>query len=215
VRDLHRELNAWGKVHRREFPWRQTHNAFHILLAELMLRRTRASQVQPVYRRFIADYPNPTALVQGNPSDIGDHLFPLGLAWRMPAFQAIAEVLVTQYEGQVPQDYESLTQLPGVGDYVASAVICFAFGIPQALIDTNTVRVVGRIFGEKTHAESRRNKLIRTAIQGLMDPVSPREHNYNLLDLAALVCLPNNPLCSQCPILSLCTTGQARTAENR
>src|SRR5579884_1512194 len=161
IHQFQAHLRAWGLENERLFPWRTTENPFHILIAELMLRRTQARQVVPVYQQFVAQYPDAQMLAKAPPEEVARLLFPLGLAWRVPAFQQMAQVIVVEHGGQVPLHYETLLTLPGVGDYVASAVCCFASGQAIPIIDTNTVRVVGRLFGVATHAESRRRSPIR------------------------------------------------------
>ena len=104
-------------------------------------------------------------------------LFSLGVSWRVPAFQQIARTLVEQYKGIVPTSYDALVALPGIGDYVASAVCCFAFGQAVMIVDTNTVRVAGRLFDIPTHAESRRRKPVRMLLQALLDQKDPKSYN--------------------------------------
>lgn len=210
VHQMQRQLRSWGREHRRSFPWRMTDNPFHILLAELMLRRTQARQVVPIYTRFAALYPTAQALLKAPHEEVASLLFPLGLAWRVPAFQQVAHTLVDRYNGMVPQDYAALLSLPGVGDYVASAVCCFAFRQALPVIDTNTVRVAGRLFGVTTHAESRRQRPIRQLLSRLVDMDEPMIYNYALLDLAALICTPAHPQCNICPLLLFCATGHYR-----
>jgi A/G-specific adenine glycosylase len=210
IHKMQRQLRFWDERYRRPFPWRETKNAFHILLAELMLRRTRARQVVPVFLEFTQRYPDVQTLALAPPAQVAQLLFPLGLSWRVPAFQNIAQILLECYNGEVPSDYETLLTLPGVGEYVASAVSCFASGQALPIIDTNTVRVAGRLFGLPTHAESRRSPLMRNLLQHLLDRQHPRSYNYALLDLAARICTPAHPRCGECPLLSTCLTGQQR-----
>src|SRR5437773_4888961 len=99
---FHASLRAWDAVHRRSFPWRTTMNPFHIMMAELMLRRTQACQVAPVYQSFIERYPDPHILATAPTDEVARSLFSLGLSWRVPAFQQIARILVEQYNGTVP-----------------------------------------------------------------------------------------------------------------
>ena len=96
--------------------------------------------------------------------------------------------LVERFGGQVPQSKTDMLSLPGVSEYIASAVRCFAWNLPEAIIDTNTVRVVGRVFGLEIKDSSRRNRLFRDLIGALVDPVEPRVYNYALLDLADQIC---------------------------
>ncbi len=215
IDDLHTDLLDWYSGHKRRYPWRKTRNAFHILLSEMMLRRTRADQVVDTYVRFIEAYPNPELLALATIETLQKELYSLGLAWRIPAFKDLARALVAKHSGNVPDNYSDLVSLPGVGDYVASAVCCFAFGQPRAVIDVNTVRVAGRIFAIPVHAESRRRKPIRQLILGMLDEKHPRQYNYALLDLAAQVCTAKDPDCAHCPLLQYCRTGQGNLNEHR
>ena len=203
-------LITWWKAHGRSFPWRLATNPFHILMAEMMLRRTQARQVVPVYARFVEQYPDAQALANASADDVARALYSLGLSWRVPAFQQLAQALVDRYAGIVPNDYDALVTLPGVGDYVAAAVCSFAFDQPRIIADTNTVRVIGRICGIPTHEESRRRKPIRDLLKGFLDHLYPRAYNYALLDLAALICTPSDPHCPDCPLVAFCKTGEER-----
>jgi A/G-specific adenine glycosylase len=207
---FHTNLHIWGQNHLRVFPWRSTINPYHILIAEMMLRRTQAKQVVAVYNQFIIQYPDPYRLMNAPAEEVIQVLYPLGLAWRAPAFQQVAKVLMTDYGGKIPEHYETLLTLPGVGDYVASAICCFAFNQAIPIIDTNTVRVAGRLFGIPTHAESRRRQPIRQLLLDLLDYKEPRMYNYGMLDFAASVCTPVSPRCEDCPISSQCVTGLSR-----
>ena len=112
--------------------------------------------------------------------------------------------LISRFEGRVPSTYGELTLLPGVGDYVASAVLCFAFGKSVAIVDANTVRVAGRYFGFPTHPESRRRKAVREAVAKLTVRKNAREFNLALLDFAAVICKPRDPDCKRCPVRMRC-----------
>lgn len=211
LNQFHESLRAWDAKYRRIYPWRTTDNPFQIMMAELMLRRTQARQVVNIYENFITKYPDAYALAMAPAEEVARSLFSLGLAWRVPAFQQIARALVAQYKGMVPSSYDALVALPGIGDYVASAVCCFAYNQAIIIVDTNTVRVAGRLFGVPTHAESRRRKPVRALLQALLDTEDSKLYNYAILDLAALICTSTNPNCPACPLLSYCTTGQERT----
>lgn len=197
-------VSTWARAHKRQFPWRDTDDPFAILIAEIMLRRTRAEQVIPVYQRFRARFPTPSALAGADPEAVAEIVRPLGLTWRVPAFQALGRVLRDAMHGQVPEARSELQEFSGVGDYVAAAVRIFAFNRPDTLVDTNTVRVAGRYFGFAYHPESRRNRLVRMAIDRLHDHAQPRESGEALLDFAALVCQATTPHCEACPVSGRC-----------
>jgi len=203
-------LLRWYASGGRDFPWRHADGPFHLLLAELMLRRTQAIQVAPVYELVIARFPTPAALAAAPEDTVADLLRPLGLAWRVPAFRQLAAALVERHAGRVPVDRAALLGLPGVGEYVASAVRAVAFGVHDPIYDTNTVRVAGRYFGFPTHAESRRRRPVQRSVDRLFDPDHPRRVTLAFLDFAALVCRATRPQCGSCPMLVDCSYGSAR-----
>jgi A/G-specific adenine glycosylase len=170
----------------------------------MMLRRTRASQVSPVFQRFLVKYPSVEKLAAARPAAVAATLRPLGLEWRVPAFTRMAASIVSRFDGKIPREREALLSLPGVGDYVADAVRCFAYGEPVAVVDANTVRVAGRYFGFPTDPESRRRPSVRTAVSALISPTEPVKSNLAILDLAAAICIARVPRCNQCPVSDGC-----------
>jgi len=207
-------LIAWGREHFRPFPWRLTKDPYRILMAEVMLHRTQASQVAPVYERFIERYPDMPELARATKEELHDALYSLGLHWRIDLIHEMAADLMTRFDGQVPHEKVALLSLPGVSEYIAGAVRCFAWNQPEPLIDTNTVRVVGRLFGLEIKDSSRRNRQFRGLIMALVDPNEPRAYNYALLDLAEQACMKKRPpACGRCPVLSYCVCGTNALAE--
>lgn len=201
-------LISWGLEHFRPLPWRLTENPYNILMAEIMLHRTQANQVGPIYNKFIKKYPTLYLLAIGNRNDIEELLYPLGLHWRVDLLHQMVLKLMGLFEGIVPQDKLHLLSLPGVSEYIAGSVRCFTWDFPEPLIDTNTVRVVGRLFGLELKDSSRRNRVFRQLISGLVDKDYPRAYNYALLDLADQICTKRiSANHSQCPILAWCKFG--------
>lgn len=201
-------LVTWGQEHFRPFPWRLTEDPYSILMAEVMLHRTQARQVAPVYERFIEQYPDVPRLAQATKEELHRALYSLGLSWRIDLIHRMTIDLMEHFDGQVPREKDDLLSLPGVSEYIAGAVRCFAWNQPEPLIDTNTVRVVGRLFGLEIRDSSRRNRHFRGLIMALADPKEPRAYNYALLDLAHLICTRKRPHCEKCPLQRWCMFGQ-------
>jgi len=201
-------LIEWGKEYFRPFPWRLTEDPYHILIAEVMLHRTQANQVILIYKRFIENYPSLALLARANKEEIIRLLYPLGLHWRIELMRDMVIKLITSFNGQVPRNKADLLLLPGVSEYISSAVRCFAWNISEPIIDTNTVRVVGRLFGLEIKDSSRRNPLFRKLITALVDQENPKQYNYALLDLAELICTKRRPPShTQCPVFKWCWEG--------
>lgn len=202
------ELVTWGRDNFRAFPWRFTNEPYRVLMAEIMLHRTQASQVVPVYERFMEAYPDAAALARASRDELLEAFSPLGLRWRAGLVHDMAAELRDNFGGQVPQREADLLSLPGISDYIAGAVRCFAFGLPVPIVDTNTIRIVGRLFGLEIRDSSRRNRLFKDLIAALVDPARPRDYNLALLDLGALVCTKvKPPRCWECPVQRHCRYG--------
>ncbi len=204
IENFRKKLIIWGQHNFRKFPWRETHNPYELLVAETLLHRTQAKQVIEVYLNFIKCYPNILSIYKASESEIKELLKSLGLFWRIRLLKAMATELVKRFDRKVPEERESLLSLPGVGDYIASSVRCFGFNQPDAIIDTNVMRVITRIFDIQFKDSLRRNKKFMILAQRLLDPINPREYNFAMLDLANQVCRPKAPECHICPVKEFC-----------
>lgn len=197
-------LLAWFSKNAREFPWRRTSDPWKILIAEMMLQRTKASQAEVVYRDFFSKFKKPSDLVKAKPSLIRKTLLPLGLTWRIANFRLLAKHLLNRFNGRVPNTREELLSLPGVGQYVAGAVLSVAFRQREWIVDSNVVRVFKRFFGITTRREARRDKPVIHLAQLYSHSHHPREAHLALLDFAALICGVRKPLCFICPLRARC-----------
>jgi len=201
---LCRALVLWFNKHGRSYPWRDSGDPFKVLVAEMMLRRTRADQVESAYKELFGRYPDAQSLAEGNSDEVADILYPLGLKWRTPAFQEVARAIVKDYGGKVPSKRHELLKLTGVGDYVAGAVLSIGYGKKEWIVDTNIVRVFRRYFGISTSVEGRRDKRIIELAKVYARARNPRQANLAILDFAALICGAKNPRHDVCPLKRKC-----------
>lgn len=165
--------------------------------------------VLPVYHRIVQMCPTPAALL-ANRSWVQELLKSLGLKWRSNSLIKMAKQIQETYGGSVPESAWQLRQLPGVSDYIAGAVLCFATGSKEIILDTNIVRVVGRLRGLPISDSSRRSREYRDVLDDMLPLRGSREFYFAIIDLAAVVCRPRNPLCGECPVNQICefATGQ-------
>jgi A/G-specific adenine glycosylase len=178
-------------------------------VAEVLLRRTRADLVAPVYRRFLERWPRLQDFLEAPWAEVEEILRPLGLRWRVENLRHLRQALPGVLQDPA---YPRLLELPGVGDYVASAVRCFAFGEARPLIDANTVRVLGRYFGVPVGPESRRRKWLIELAWSVLPKEDVDLYNCAILDLAAQICLPRQPRCAACPLREQCCYARTRGA---
>lgn len=203
VEDVEKLLD-WYEEEGRAFPWRETENPYEILIAELMLQKTSASQVLPVYRGMIDSYPTPDDLSVADVDDIAEEIYSLGLQnTRAERLRELGRELVENHSGRVPRDKDFLMELPGVGEYISDAVLVMAFGEERAMIDVNVGRVLGRaFFGEEDYSPG--SERIERKAEELLPSGEVREFDLSLIDLGALVCRPENPSCGECPLSRIC-----------
>jgi A/G-specific adenine glycosylase len=205
---LREALLAWWERYGRDFPWRKTRSAYHVLVAEALLHRTRANQVVELYERTLASFPTVYDLAAADPETVYKLLHSAGLRWRVGSLLNAAQEIVERFSGEVPSSRSELESISGIGHYIAAAIRCFAYGEIDAIIDSNVVRVYGRVFNLRVTDSLRRNRDFHQLAQSLVDPEHPREYNLALLDLAAAICTPRAPKCEMCPIAVHCAYGR-------
>lgn len=195
----------WGKNNYRSFPWRQVKDPFLTLLAEMLLSKTPAWRVEPVYDRIAKTYSSAELLANTSQSVLAAEIEPLGLHnKRAEQLIEIAKSLLEIYNGKVPHDAHQLVELPGVGPYIAHAVACFAYEKPVAVVDSNVARVLTRFFGLNCVGRPALSKSVwEFAATLVAETVSARQYNYALLDFAAQVCA-SRPKCRTCPVRNVC-----------
>jgi A/G-specific adenine glycosylase len=206
ARVIRRILIKWGKENYQNFPWRNAEKPWHALVAEVLLQRTRAKNVVPVYLAFAAEFKHPTDLGKASLNQIEDLIYPLGLKWRAPLIKKLGLELAAR-DGVVPDNPEELLSLPAVGPYAASAWLSFHGNRRAVIIDTNVVRLICRLVDVPMDGETRRKKwLIQTA--NLLTPHRAwKEYNYAVLDFTMQICI-KIPKCPICPLLKYCAFGQ-------
>ncbi len=196
----------------RRFPWRRKRtSAFHLLIAEILLKQTKASDVVAVWLSIIRRYPTPSALAQVRGPSLLRLLKPLGLQrQRCVALTSMSRAIDEAFSGKVPKEIDNLLALPYVGLYSACAVACFCYGTRVPIVDANVLRVLSRLTGDDYGRDLRRSH----DVWSLAWAILPRErfaaHNYGLLDFSALLCAARSPECPRCPLRRRCVYGQSR-----
>lgn len=204
VKIFRNRILRWFNKNKRDYPWRETTDPFKVLIAEMMLRRTKADQVKEVYERLFKKYPDVKSIAEAKIEELKEILYHLGLNWRIQAFSLVAKVIIKKYNFKVPDTREELITLPGVGEYVAGAVLSIAYNKKEWIVDSNIVRLFKRYFGINTSKEGRRDKHVIEMAKMYSSSNNPRKANLAILDFTALICIPRNPNCSSCPLVGSC-----------
>lgn len=201
-------LLSWFSINGRVFPWRKTNDPYRILIAEILLQQTNVRKVVGVYIEFIKKWPSIEALLTAELLEVEKIIEPIGLKTRSKRIIKCAEKITCHFNGDIPQNREDLLSLPGVGDYTADAVLCYAWGKPTVPVDTNVIRVFKRFFGLESKASRPRNdKKLKKRIEGFFCFKETRRANLAVLDFGGTVCLSVKPLCNECPLLKFCLIG--------
>ena len=198
-------LLRWYYIHQRKLPWRGERDPYRILVSEIMLQQTRVAVVEDRYRRFIARFPTVGKLARASEQSVLAAWSGLGYYRRARNLRAAAKQL--RAAGKFPVSAAALHELPGIGRYTANAVASIASGEPVAVVDGNVKRVLGRIFAMEFSpaAKAGEERYWQLATE-LLDRRNPGDFNQAIMELGALVCLPLQPMCSQCPVAALCCT---------
>jgi A/G-specific adenine glycosylase len=208
-----RDLLAWGRRNRRSFPWRAERDPFKVLVAEVLLQRSRGSSVAPVYERLFERWPSAAELARARVDSIRSVIRPLGLIRRAETLKTIARSVAER--GSVPRSAEALLELPGVGQYAASATAAVAFGKRTATVDGVTARVYRRYFGLESQQPASTDRNLWALVAAVTPQRNIREWNWAVLDLAASICLPAKPRCAECPVTAHCAWSRAASKSVR
>ncbi|MCB0834609.1 MAG: A/G-specific adenine glycosylase [Bacteroidetes bacterium] len=191
---------------RKHLPWRKTKDPYRIWISELMLQQTRVEQAIPYYRRFLKAFPTLPRLAMANQSAVLKVWEGLGYYRRAKYAHEAARIVLKDYRGKLPNNYDDLRALPGFGPYTAAAVMSIAYGKPYAALDGNASRVLSRLFilqEDPTTADAKRRRT--EILQGMMRGSDPSTFTQALIELGALLCSPRSPRCSECPIQESCS----------
>ena len=201
-----RALLNWYDAHRRLLPWRLDAAPYRVWVSEIMLQQTRIEAVLPYFDRFMRQLPTIRDLAACGEDRLLKLWEGLGYYSRARNLQKAARVILEQYGGEMPGDYEALLGLPGIGEYTAGAVASISFGIPVPAVDGNVMRVLARLTanGEDILRPAAK-RWFTAAAAAMLPPEAPGAFNQALMELGETVCLPNaEPRCGECPLAGAC-----------
>ena len=206
-------LLDWFYKNQRSLPFRTDPSPYHVWLSEVMLQQTRVSAVLPYYYRFLEALPDIPALAACEEERLHKLWEGLGYYSRVRNLQKAAKLVCAQYGGQLPADYAALRALPGIGEYTAGAIASISFGLSVPAVDGNVLRVFSRLYNDPgVITEPAVKKAFTARVMEHQPPEKAGDYNQALMELGALVCVPNGaPLCGQCPLAELCLARAAGT----
>lgn len=199
-------LIPWYEAHKRELPWRQDKEPYHVWLSEIMLQQTRVEAVKEYYRRFLTTLPTIADLAEAPEEQILKLWEGLGYYNRVRNLQKAAQTICADYAGVFPSEYAQIRSLSGIGDYTAGAIASICFDAPTPAVDGNVLRVYSRLLADDANIDLQTTK---KRITGKLQETYPRKNpgiaTQALMELGATVCVPNGaPRCDVCPVAEIC-----------
>jgi A/G-specific adenine glycosylase len=208
---LHAPVLAWYDRAARDLPWRRSGTSpWGVLVSEVMLQQTPVARALPAYETWMRRWPTPAALAADSPGEPVHAWGRLGYPRRALRLHEAATVITSRHQGEVPEAYDDLRALPGIGVYTAAAVAAFAFGARRAVVDTNVRRVHARaVHGAAQAAATVTATELRLAEDLLPGPQDAPRWAVAVMELGALVCTARAPRCESCPVIDLCAWQRA------
>jgi len=199
-------LLRWYRAHRRDLPWRRTRDPYAVWVSEIMLQQTRVATVIPYYEAFLERFPDVRALANAGEEQVLARWSGLGYYRRARSLHRAARVVVREHGGEVPDTFEGLLSLPGVGRYTAGAIASIAFGRETPVLDGNVRRVLARRFGidGARLGGAAETRALWTRAREWVCGASPGDFNQALMELGATLCAPQEPACERCPLRRGC-----------
>ena len=204
---LSNKILKWYDLNKRSLPWRQKISSekkqYYTLVSEFMLQQTQVATVIPYFKRFIKNIPDLETLASFQDRKLIKLWEGLGYYSRVRNLKRTAQIIIKDFKKKIPDNFLDLKSLPGIGDYTASAISAIAFNKPIIPLDGNIERVLKRYLYLKKESQIKKKNLIKNKkVFGISDRSS--DYAQALMELGALICKPNNPICEECPISKNC-----------
>ncbi len=196
-------LLEWYDENKREYPWRKTTSLFQILITEILLQKTIASNVNNLYDDFFKKYKDFTAINNANIKSLQLDIKSLGLSnKRSKILKSLSEMIISKFNGKIPEDPMVLKEINGIAEYVSNAYACFGLNHRTLFHDVNIKRIIERVF--KIPINTKRNELINEQLYMLLPDDDSKHFYWALLDFGSNICAKKNPKCQICPISDYC-----------
>ncbi len=214
--DIAPPLLDWYGQNKRVLPFRTVSTPYRVWVSEIMLQQTRVSAALPYFEHFMEALPTVADLAACEPEKLHKLWEGLGYYSRVRNLQKAAQIVMEQYGGRLPANFEALQKLPGIGAYTAGAIASICFGLPVPAVDGNVLRVFARLLNDaRDITDPEVKKELTAQVLALQPPECPGDYNQALMELGALVCVPNGaPQCEACPLRALCMAQKLGTAES-
>lgn len=205
IPQFHAALYQWHNGIQRDMPWKGVKNPYLIWISEIILQQTRVAQGMPYYISFVKAFPDVQTLAVASEDSILKKWQGLGYYSRARNLHKAAKIIVEEYGGIFPKQYEEIIKLPGIGAYTAAAIASFAYDLPHPVLDGNVYRIYARLLNDETPVNSSKaTKHFHAIASKFFDKEQPARFNQVIMDFGAVQCLPQSPDCLHCPLMEMC-----------
>jgi A/G-specific adenine glycosylase len=209
-------LLHWFAKNQRSLPWRKEYSPYQTWISEVMLQQTRTKTVLPYYERWMQRFPDIRSVAAAPEDQILKHWEGMGYYTRARNIRKTAKILVERFGGVLPDNYDHIINLPGIGRYTAGAIMSLAFNREYPVVDGNIERVFARLFNmEKPVKAKESQEFVKTMARALIPRGKARDFNQALMELGAVICVPKNPPCEICPVRIFCASRRLGVVDQR
>jgi len=200
---LRENLLEWYDKNKREYPWRNTTNLYQILITEILLQKTIASNVRALYEDFFQKYKDFSAIYESSITSLQSDIKSLGLSKkRSKTLKDLSEMIISNFKGKIPGDPIVLKEINGIAEYVSNAYACFGLNRRTLFYDVNIKRIIERVFEISTNGN--KNEFVNEQLDMLLPHNDCKHFYWALLDFGSIICAKKNPKCQICPISDSC-----------
>ena len=214
MQEISLNIVKWYQQNKTDLPWRIDKNPYHVWISEIMLQQTKIETVKKYYTKFIEQLPTIQSLAEVEEAKLLKLWEGLGYYNRARNLKATAQIIMEQYHGIFPTDYNTILTLKGIGEYTAGAISSICFQKPQVAVDGNVLRVYMRIKNCADNVlEEKTKQKVKKELLAIV-PENSGDFNEGFMELGEKICLPKQPLCHQCPLQKYCKSYQANNQSN-
>ncbi|MCE5336551.1 MAG: A/G-specific adenine glycosylase [Desulfobacteraceae bacterium] len=205
IETIRAKLLSWFEQNGRSLPWRGGYEPYAVWISEMMLQQTRIKTALPFFIRWMERFPDPGAVARAHEDEVLQYWEGLGYYARAKNIHLAAKLMVSDFNGKLPRDFESVRSLPGIGRYTAGAIMSIAYNDDYPAVDANVARILSRMFdiGFQSGTRDFQDAVWRCAAE-VLPKGRARDFNQGLMDFGSLLCLPKNPACGECPVAECC-----------
>jgi A/G-specific adenine glycosylase len=199
-----RVIRWYEKNGRHDFSWRKTREAYLVLVAEILLRKTGAWKAEEAYKDIITKFKTIRELSDADVTDLKELIKPLGLHNRAELLIDISKEVMNRFDGKIPSNYDELISIKGIGQYIANSILCFSYDFRVPIVDESVKRVMSRCAGYQSKKMAYADMELWSLVSSFLPTKKYFEFNYGLLDIGATFCRPTKPFCEACPLKYHC-----------